>query len=167
MKKQVTLCFTLAMVASSAHAQFEQDKAYVGGGLGLNTPDDGGFDSALGFQLFAGYELPFTLDHGINFTAEAGYKYKGDFQYHYNYNGNNYRSNTFSGDGLWVGGLGKYPIDDKVDILARVGYDFGDFDGLHIGGGAEYAVTNRVSLRAEYVIGSDLNSAQLNTIYHF
>jgi len=167
MKKQITWCFTLALVASTAHAEFEQDKVYVGGGLGINTPDNNGFDSELGFQLFAGYELPFTLDHGIHFAAEAGYKYKGDFRYDDNYNGNNYPSRSFTTDGLWFGGVGQYPVDEKVDILARVGYDFGDFNGVHIGAGAEYALTNVVSLRAEYIIGSDLNTAQFTTVYHF
>ena len=44
--------------------------------------------------------------------------------------------------------------------------DFGDADGLMFGIGAGWKLNRQWKLRGEYVIRDDLNSLQVNFLYH-
>lgn len=144
------LCFLLFSVSSLA------SNFYIGGGLNHNSASN--LDSATGFQIFGGVQLPWEYD---NFTTyvEAGYMNSGDFKFA--------GQNVGDASGLWVSALTKYQFSDELSGLVRLGYDFGDDDGLLFGFGGEYAFRSDMALRAEYVIRDNINSFQANYIYRF
>lgn len=77
--------------------------------------------------------------------------------------------------GFWISGVVSYPVSEftnaewakKVDLLGRVGLDFGDDDGLLYGVGAEYSLSEQWAVRGEYVLRSNINSLQANVVYKF
>jgi len=174
MRKVVCLLFTLSgiMFGSSAFAEggFDKSKAYGGGGLSFNSPDVSGFDSAIGFQFFGGYDFEdiFSLGEGIGFSVEVGYMNSGKFE-----NPDTCRRFNFcssferSRDGLWASSVVDYSINSQVKVLGRLGLDIGDDSGIIFGVGGEYQINDRISARGEYVIRPNYKSLQGNVIYRF
>lgn len=154
------LVFALAF-STTAQAQIDQDKIYVGGGLGYNSLS--GWDSAVGFQIFAGHELDDIYLGSVRLEAvELGYMDSGTFE------------NTVFGtrveteaSGLWAAALFTYPINPGLKAIGRAGLDFGDDDGLLVGVGVDYSLGGRSSVRAEYVDRSNIGSLQANYVHRF
>lgn len=151
----LAVAMTMAMSTTAAAAKFDMDKFYLGGGFAVNALSD--YDEATGLQFFAGYDL--EVEFGpIKNAVEAGFMDSGTFK-------------SSAGDksffGLWASFVGFYPVHDKIDLLARVGFDFGDDDGVLLGAGAGFELNKNMQLRAEYVGRSDTKSYQVNFVYHF
>lgn len=153
-----TIALVLATPAIANAAELEADRFYAGGGISTN--DLHGEDST-GAQVFAGYELPFSLGEADT-AIEVGYQDAGDFDR---------PRRNIRGDenisGLWTTGVASLPVADNVDLVGRFGADFGDDDGLMIGGGVGVDLAPRVELRGEYVIRDRTESLQANVLYRF
>jgi len=152
------LAAVLLAAAVSTGAQAEGP--YAGGGIGFNSIDVSGFDSAIGFQFFGGYDLDIVLGENVTTAVEVGYKMSGDFDYN-----SNFVNGSVSLDGLWFAGVARHPINDQVSLLGRLGLDLGDDDGLLFGFGGEYTVSDQVGVRAEYIIRSDTSALEFNLTY--
>jgi hypothetical protein len=152
----ITLILMTPAVANAA--ALEAERFYAGGGISTNDLD--GEDST-GAQVFAGYELPFSLGEADT-AIEVGYQDAGDFDR---------PRRGFRGDenisGLWTTGVASLPVADKVDLVGRIGADLGDDDGLMAGGGVGIELAPRVELRGEYVIRDRTESLQANVLYRF
>ena len=59
------------------------------------------------------------------------------------------------------------PLTSKTDMLARLGFDFGDDDGFLLGAGMQYKFTTKVAMRMEYVARQNVNSLQANVLFKF
>ena len=159
MKKVV--CF-VALMSCSVIAQAEgmdTKNFYVGGGLNFNSLP--GTGSARGFQFFGGYEFDFLLNDDIKTSVEVGYLDSGNFDRINNAN------NAGSVDGVWASALESVAVSSKVDVLARLGYDFGDDDGLLLGAGMQYKFNTKSAMRMEYVSREHLNGLQVNVLVKF
>ncbi|MDH5649552.1 MAG: porin family protein [Gammaproteobacteria bacterium] len=163
MKKNVLVSMVLAASIGSMSVN-AKEPIYIGGGLGLNSLT--GFDDATGFQFFGGYELGDMGAKGFNFAVEAGYMDSGEFE----------RSTTIpflgtvtvatEAKGIWATGVAAYAASPTVDLLARLGLDFGDDDGLMIGIGIGFDVNKQMQLRGEFVTRDNVDSLQFNVVYH-
>ena len=154
--------------SSSVMAEFDMEKVYAGGGVGYNSLDSSGFDSALGFQFFGGYNLNDIVEigDGIGLAAEVGYSMSGDFEVSNCPSGLGAFCTASSADGLWTSAVIDYGVTDEIKVLGRLGFDLGDDDGLIFGGGGEYKINDQISARAEYVIHPNYKGFQLNGIYY-
>ena len=171
MKRTIALTTVLGLLAfSSANAaEFNQENLYVGGGLSSNGLDvsGGSPDRAIGYQLFAGYDFDVEFVDDLKTIAEVGFMSSGDFKYDVTIFNTTTTVNAGSVSGLWATYVADYAVNDKVNILGRLGLDFGDDDGLMFGGGAGYMVNDQVSVRAEYVLRQNVDSLQVNVTYSF
>jgi len=173
MKKITSLVVSTILMAgvsvSASAFEYDQSKLYAGGGLSINSPDSSGFDSAMGYQFFGGYELSdlVTLGDGIGFSAEVGYMASGDFEASgcSSFLGSNFCS--FNANGLWTTAVVDYQVQSGIKVLGRLGLDLGDDDGLMLGGGVSYAVNDKIGVRGEYVIRPNYSSLQANITYSF
>ena len=127
--------------SSVAAAQgFDQRRLFFGGGLSSNSIS--GADNATGFQLFGGYNFG-EFAPKFQVDAEVGYMDSGKF-----------KKNVFGvtvedkAKGLWGTGVARYMITPQVELIGRLGYDFGDDDGLMAGLGAGYIVNPHLKLRS-------------------
>ncbi len=135
----------------AAAQQFDQRRLFFGGGLSQNKIS--GFDNATGFQIFGGYNFR-ELAPKFSIDAEAGYMDTGKFK---------------PGDGkkgLWGAGVARYMVDRQIELLGRLGYDFGDDDGLLFGVGAGYIVNKNLKLRLEFVARDNVDSLQFNVLFY-
>lgn len=146
------------LLTGYAHAA-NKDDLYIGGGLGLNSLSGIDFSDGLGFQIFAGYDLPVKMGKG-KLSLEAGYMDSGDIEF-----------GTFFGTpfevrfkGLWGNAVFSLPLQDKLSLLARAGLDIGDDDGLMIGAGLGVKINNKMEVRGEYVIRDHVDSLQVNLV---
>ena len=175
MKKLVGL-FASAVLLSSASMsansfEFDDKKLYAGGGLGYNSLDSSGFDSAIGFQGFAGYHFDddVKIADKVGLAAEIGYTSSGDFKF------SDCSDNIFvscslldsSANGLWANAVFDYDVNAQISALGRVGLDLGDDDGLMFGFGGAYKIDEKLSARVEYVIRQNYSSLQANVVYDF
>jgi hypothetical protein len=149
-------------------AGFDVQNLYAGFGLSNNSLS--GFDDAMGWQIYGGYDLPWYL--GVARTAvEVGYMESGEFEETVTINIPPFPPRSFTAKaeakGLWTTGVIAYPLTPQVDLVGRLGLDFGDDDGLMVGIGAGYRFNKQISGRVEYVVREDINSLQANLAYHF
>lgn len=148
---RVATTLLLALTFSQAMAQgFDPSRLYVGGGLGYN--DIPGSDNEVGWQVFGGYEFG-AIAQDVYLDAEVGYMNAGDGR---------------SGediDGLWATAVRRLRVGPQLDLIGRLGFDFGDDDGLMVGIGAGMPLGPRSALRLEYVDRDNIGSLQLNFIY--
>ena len=142
----------LLMLASGtvAAAELQADRFYVGGGINSNDVDG---ESATGHQVFAGYELPTRLGRADT-AVELGFWDSGD-----------YDVDTPAGER--AAGVASYPVASQVDLVGRLGADFGDDDGLLLGGGVGFGLAENMELRGEYVLRDETESLQANFVYGF
>jgi len=157
MKKLMTgmLLLLLASGAAAAEKQLlDTSKVYFGGGISSN--DLSGFDKATGFQFFGGYKLDYKLGTGA-LGVELGYMDSGEFDSAFG---------STEAKGIWATAVGAWPVSRNVNIIARLGFDFGDDDGLMLGGGVGYSVAKNLDLRGEYVIRDNIDSLQFNVVYY-
>ena len=155
MKKIVCLCalMSMAMVPSfSVNAEgggINANNFYLGGGLGFNS-------GATGFQLFGGYDFDFIINEDISTAVELGYMNTGDFD-----------NNNEDFKGLWVAAVESVPLTSKVDMLVRLGVDFGDDDGILFGAGLQYKFNTKAAFRVEHVVREHIDSLQANVLFKF
>jgi len=154
MKKIVCLfaVMSMAMMPSfSVNAEggaINANNFYLGGGLGFNS-------GATGFQLFGGYDFDFIINEDISTAVELGYMDSGDF------------GNNNDAKGLWVAAVESVPLTSKVDMLVRLGIDFGDDDGILFGAGLQYKFNTKAAFRVEHVVRENINSLQANVLFKF
>jgi len=157
MKKRLPLLFILLLSTQLMAAEksekkplLDKQKFSVGAGIARNSV--GPFDKT-GFQFFAAYDLDkVNFMEGVDTSIEFGYMDYG-----------------FSGadaDGLWATAVIDGVIDGDFGWLARAGFDFGDDSGLMFGAGLGLNLNEKTVLRFEYVIRDEVDSIQLNFLYH-
>jgi len=155
--KKLVATLLLALLAGTATAEEKQlldtNRMYFGGGISRN--DLSGWSDATGYQFFAGYQLDLKLGTG-GLGVELGYMNSGEFE-----NG----PLRTKAKGIWLNGVGKWPVGKNLNIVGRIGFDFGDDDGLMLGGGVGYSVAKNLDLRGEYVIRDNIDSLQFNVVY--
>lgn len=142
----------MAMVPSfSVNAEgsgINANNFYLGGGLGFNS-------GATGFQFFGGYDFDFIINEDISTAVELGYMDSGDFD------------NDQDFKGLWVAAVESVPLSSKVDMLVRLGVDFGDDDGILFGAGLQYKFNTKAAFRVEHVVRDHIDSLQANVLFKF
>ena len=146
--------------SSVAVAQgFDQRRLFFGAGLSSNSIS--GFDNnATGFQLFGGYNFG-EFAPKFQVDAEVGYMDSGKF-----------KKDVFgqtvhdSAKGLWTTGVARYMVTPQIELIGRLGYDFGDDDGLMAGVGGGYIVNPHLKLRLEYVVRDNIDSIQFNVVFY-
>jgi hypothetical protein len=129
----------------------------VGVGIADNSIDlpaiFGGDQDETGFQFFAAYDLTqVNLLDGVDTAVEVGYM-------DYGFDGGN------SG-GLWANAVIDGPISGSLGWLGRAGFDFGDDDGFMFGAGISLDLGSKAELRGEYVVRDNIDSLQINLLYH-
>lgn len=140
------------------------DNLYGGGGLGLNSLS--GWDNAIGYQFFGGYEMTELFgDVGTRvpelfISGEVGYMDSGKMERNYWWGRDDMRA-----QGVWTTGVGGYEFSEGFMVFGRAGLDFGDDDGVMVGGGVEYFFHGDLAVRGEYVIRDHINSIQGNLVY--
>ena len=119
----------------------------------------GGFDDAIGFQAFGGYRFDDSLINvdNVSLSAEAGYMTTGDFETSF--------GGDISVDGIWGAAVTDYAFNEQISGIVRLGLDLGDDDGLLFGFGGEYHLNDKIGIRGEYVIRSNVDSLQVNVVY--
>ena len=163
--RAVALVLAAMGIAADALAQrgrssggFDTSKLFYGGGLSLNEVS--GSDSGTGFQIFGGYRF-----------GEFAPKWQADVELGYMDTGNMdinvppFGSVSARAKGLWSTGVARYILKPQVELLGRLGMDFGDDDGLMFGFGAGYVLNRNFKLRGEYVIRDNVDSIQFNVVY--
>jgi opacity protein-like surface antigen len=141
-------------LSSVALAQgFDTSKLLFGAGLSSN--DVSGSDSATGYQIFGGYGFG-EVTPKVFIDAEVGYMDTGNMSRP----GGNVKAK-----GLWASGVGRLMVAPSVELIGRLGFDFGDDDGLLAGIGAGLLLTKNFKLRLEYVQRDNVNSVQFNFVY--
>lgn len=153
----VALFVAIGMIPANA-AELDPDRFYGGGGIGHNELNG---DSAFGYQFFAGYLFP-SGNTGATPALEVGYWDSGDIDVD-----TPAGERTADASGLWATGVLSVPVADRMSLIGRAGYDFGDDDGLMAGGGLGYDLNSRVTLRGEIVVRDETDSLQLNAVYWF
>jgi hypothetical protein len=156
-KFQITpIIFLTLVMPTLVHAQankplLERNQIAIGAGISdneINNPDDDG----TGFQFLVAYDLPqVNLAEGVDSSIEFGLM-------------------DFGLDGDDTGIWGSYVIDGDFSggfgWLAQAGLDIGDDSGLLFGAGLKFTLDKKSDLRLEYVSRDDVDSLQVNFLYH-
>ena len=124
-------------------------------GAGVSSNEVSGSDSATGYQIFGGYGFG-EVTKNVFIDAEVGYMDTGNMTK----GGGNVKAN-----GLWATGVGRLMIAPSVELIGRLGLDFGDDDGLMAGIGVGFLLTRSVKLRLEFVQRDNVDSVQLNFVF--
>jgi hypothetical protein len=148
----VSLLFTFHVQAEGLDA----NQFYIGGGLGYN---DIGFDEAVGFQIFAGLPIPVKMGKA-RLLGEVGYMDSGKFEQNLGIFG----TSSAKAKGVWANAVIEVPVGKKIDLIGRIGLDFGDDDGLMIGGGIGIPAGKKMDVRFEYVVRDNIDSLQANLV---
>lgn len=165
MKIKLAAALSAALLASAASAEqatIDSSKLRLGGSISQNVVDSpfgGGSYDAMGFSVFAGYELPNDMNQ-VTTSVEVGYSKTDDF---------------FSGtnsdiSGLWIAGVAEKDLPEispKLFALARFGLDLGDDDGLLMGAGAGLHLSSKLDARAEYINKDASSVYQASVIFKF
>ena len=160
MKKRLFSALLLCLFASTAFAAeplLHEANIYIGGGVSSN--DANNTDSAVGLQLFVGYDLPVKVPHSV-LSAEIGYWDSGDMD-------KNKGPGNKSYDGIYANGVIAVHLSESIDFLGRMGLDFGDDDGFMAGVGLGVNLSPAMALRFEYVSRDKTDSLQANFVFHF
>jgi opacity protein-like surface antigen len=143
----------LALSAGAGAQGFDASKLFFGGGLSSN--DVSGSDNATGYQIFGGYGFG-EVTRNVFIDAEVGYMDTGSMTR---------GGSSVKAKGLWANGVGRLLVTPNIELLGRLGLDFGDDDGLMAGIGVGFLVTKTLKLRLEYVQRDDVNSVQFNFVF--
>jgi hypothetical protein len=153
------ICMVACLMAMNVQAESQEpllkkSEMSIGAGLSRNSVDVRGYsDSEIGFQFFAAYDLDqVNLIEGTKSSVELGYM--------------DYGFSRGDAGGLWTTYVLDGAIRENLAWLARLGLDLGDDSGLMFGAGVGFRVNAATQLRLEYVIRDDIDSLQLNFIYH-
>jgi hypothetical protein len=145
----------IGMALSSIALAQAVDTSRLFFGAGLSSNEVSGSDSAVGWQVFGGYGFG-QVASNLYFDAEVGYMDTGDMERP----GGDVKAN-----GLWAAGVGRFLVTPNIELLGRLGLDFGDDDGLLGGIGAGLILTKNIKLRLEYVQRDKVDSWQFNFVY--
>lgn len=159
MKKSLAL---LAFMLAATPA-FAQD-IYLGGGISSN--EISGSDSGTGWQVFVGFPLTGVRAGPFKFAVEAGYMETGKMETRTDVPGFGTVTADSEAKGLWATGVASYPLSPAVDLLGRIGLDFGDDDGLMVGVGLGFIIAPQLQVRGEYVERDHVDSLQVNLVYY-
>jgi opacity protein-like surface antigen len=129
------------------------NKLFFGGGVSSNEVS--GSDSAVGWQIFGGYVFG-EVAPKLFIDGEVGYMDTGTMKR----SGGDVKAN-----GLWASGVVRYMVAPNVELLGRLGLDFGDDDGLLAGIGVGFHLSKNAKLRLEYVQRDKVDSVQFNFVY--
>ena len=125
-------------------------------GAGVSSNDTSGSDNATGWQIFGGYGFG-EVTRNVFIDAEIGYMDTGNM------------SRPGRGDakanGLWANGVGRLLVSPSIELIGRLGMDFGDDDGLMAGIGVGFLLTRSLKLRLEFVQRDNVDSVQLNFVF--
>ena len=124
-------------------------------GAGLSSNDVSGSDSATGYQIFGGYGFG-EVTPKVFIDAEVGYMDTGNMTR---------RGGNVKANGLWANGVGRLMLAPSIELIGRLGLDFGDDDGLMAGIGAGVLLSKNFKLRLEFVQRDNVNSVQLNFVF--
>ena len=157
-KKIISITALMLIANLAAAQQFDSSKIYFGGGLSKNSLS--GFDDATGYQVFGGYPLDVDLGGG-QLSVEVGYMDSGSFE-------TDFFGLTIETEatGFWSTAVGEWQLNQNLNLIGRLGLDFGDDDGFMLGGGIGYKMTDNMDLRGEYVIRDNIDSLQVNFVYY-
>jgi hypothetical protein len=157
-------CCALGVSGVDAAQGFNSKNAYVGAGLGYNSAS--GLDSAFGYQFFGGYSFG-EVQPRLSMDVEVGYMDSGNM------------SKTVClpivgcvtadgrAKGLWATAAARYSLSPSMELIGRLGNDFGDDDGLMFGVGLGFPMSKQLSLRGELVERDHIESLQFNVVYRF
>jgi len=138
-------------IADESEPLLEKSKFSIGAGISYNSIS-GPVSDEIGFQLIGAYDLSqVNLVESVKSSVEFGimdYGYSGD------------------STGIWATYVVDGPISGRFGWLGRLGYDFGDDNGLMLGAGLSWEANSKTDFRFEYVIRDDVDSLQLNYLYH-
>ena len=146
----------LGTVLTHAHAQenkplLDRNRFSIGVGISDNevsSPDE----DDTGFQFFAAYDLTqVNLMEGVNSSVEFGFM---DFGF------------DEDDTGIWASYVVDGTISGGLGWLAQAGLDIGDDSGLLFGAGLKVRLNNKSDLRFEYVMRDEVDSLQINFLYH-
>jgi hypothetical protein len=150
------LAFALGSASAQVRAQANEpllDRNLFSIGVGISDNEISNPDEDdTGFQFFGSYDLTeVNLMEGVDSSVEFGFM---DFGF------------DEDDTGIW----GSYVIDGSISgslgWLAQAGYDIGDDSGLLLGAGLKAMLNDQVDLRFEYVVRDDVDSLQINVLYH-
>ena len=150
----IFLMFGVAL--TQTHAQedkplLDRNQFSVGFGISdneISSPDE----DDTGFQFFGAYDLTqINLMEGVDSSVEFGFM---DF--------------GFDDDdtGIWASYVVDANITGSLGWLAQAGFDIGDDSGLLFGAGLKLGLNEKSDLRFEYVIRDEVDSLQINFLYH-
>ena len=160
---KIVIILGLLLVSSQVFSKensakgIDSKQIYFGGGLGFNDANFG--DNAIGFQMFAGLPIAIKTDN-IKLAVEVGYMDSGNFEKNVPVFG----TVSTKANGLWGTVVATVPLQDKMSLIGRFGLDVGDDDGIMIGAGVSFGMSEKMDLRAEYVIRDNIDSLQLNLV---
>lgn len=132
----------------------DTSRLFVGGGVSSN--DVSGSDSAVGWQIFGGYEFG-EVSRNVFIDAEVGYMDTGDMEK---------AGGDVKYNGLWATAVGRLLLTPTIELLGRAGMDFGDDDGFMAGIGVGFLITKKLKLRFEYVERDNTDSVQFNLVFY-
>ena len=124
-------------------------------GAGVSSNEVSGSDSATGYQIFGGYGFG-EVTKNVFIDAEVGYMDTGNMTK---------SGGDVKAKGLWANAVGRLMIAPSVELIGRLGLDFGDDDGLMAGIGAGLLLTKNIKLRLEYVQRDKVDSVQFNFVF--
>lgn len=156
MKKILPLAGLLLISHPAIAENFDARQIFFGGGIGINDANFG--DDAVGFQIFAGLPIPVSMQN-LKLSAEVGYMDSGDFD-----NNTPFGNVSAKANGIWGTAVAEIPVQNNLNVIGRLGYDFGDDDGIMIGAGIGLPVASKMDLRFEYVIRDNIDSLQANLV---
>ena len=147
---------TLGAILTQAHAQenkplLERSQFSIGVGISNNEISSSS-SSDTGFQFFAAYDLDqINLMEGVDSSVEFGFM---DFGF------------DEDDTGIWASYVVDGTISGRLGWLAQAGLDIGDDSGLLFGAGLMFMVNDKSDLRFEYVKRDEVDSLQINFLYH-
>lgn len=144
----------MALSSVAAAQGLETSKLFFGAGVSSN--DTSGSDSATGWQLFGGYGFG-EVTRNVFIDAEIGYMDTGNMK--------RGGRGDVKANGLWANGVGRLMVAPSVELIGRLGLDFGDDDGLMAGIGVGFLLSKNIKLRLEFVQRDNVDSIQFNFVF--
>ncbi len=158
--KRLSFVFIAMLLSGYGHAA-NMNNFYIGGGLGSNSLP--GSSAGMGFQIFAGMDMPVKMAKG-KLSVEAGYMDTGDMETSVTIPFFGTVTVNQKATGLWGTAVYSLPVQSNLNLIARAGLDIGDDDGFMFGVGAGYQLNPKMELRGEYVLRSEVDSLQVNFV---
>ena len=152
---RVAVIWLIGMALSTVAVAQGLDTSKLFFGAGLSSNDVSGSDSATGYQIFGGYGFG-EVTPKVFIDAEVGYMDTGKMTK---------GGSNVDAKGIWANGVGRLMVTPSVELIGRLGLDFGDDDGLMAGIGAVVLLSKNFKLRLEFVQRDDVNSVQFNFVY--